>query len=138
MLTELAANRATMNTAANPTCLWLFPGGHAGQPLNPGALVQQFRAPGAAATQTRTAAFRQLLLQAPPRSPRVPSATALEPPPATSSPLAEPGTATRPPAPGAERGTETARQHAGSGSLSGAPGTTDRKDVADEAAHVIT
>jgi hypothetical protein len=52
-----------MNTTASPACLWLFPGGHAGQPLTPGALGQQFRAPGAAATQTRTAAFRQLLLQ---------------------------------------------------------------------------
>jgi hypothetical protein len=65
MLTELAANRANMNTAANPACLWLFPGGRAGQPLTPGALVQQLRALGVAATQTRTAAFRQLVLQAP-------------------------------------------------------------------------
>jgi hypothetical protein len=94
MLTELAADRANMNTAANPACLWLFPGGRAGQPLTPGALVQQFRAPGVAATQTRTAAFRQLVLQPPPRSSRAPSATAPEPPPATSSPPAEPGTAT--------------------------------------------
>jgi hypothetical protein len=51
MLTELAANRANMNTAANAACLWLFSGGRAGQPLTPGALVQQFRAPGVA-TQT--------------------------------------------------------------------------------------
>jgi hypothetical protein len=107
MLTELAADRANMNTAANPACLWLFPGGRAGQPLTPGALVQQFRALGVAATQTRTAAFRQLVLQPPPRSSRAPSATAPEPPPATSSPPAEPGTVTRPPTPGAERGTET-------------------------------
>ena len=33
MLAELAANRATLNTAASPACLWLLPGGHAGQPL---------------------------------------------------------------------------------------------------------
>jgi hypothetical protein len=61
---------------------------------HPGTFVQQFRAPGVAATQTRTAAFRQLVLQPPPRSSRVPSATASEPPPATSSASAEPGTAT--------------------------------------------
>jgi hypothetical protein len=30
MLTELAANRANMNTAANPDCSWLFPGTRAG------------------------------------------------------------------------------------------------------------
>jgi hypothetical protein len=58
MLTELAANRANMNTAANPACPWLFPGGRAGQPLTPGALLQQFRALGVPATQARTAAFR--------------------------------------------------------------------------------
>lgn len=75
MLTELAANRANMNTAANPACLWLFLGGCGGQPLTPGALVQQFRALGVAATQTRTAAFRQLVLQAPPWSSHAPSAT---------------------------------------------------------------
>ena len=45
-LAELAANRANMNTAANPACQWLFPGGRAGQPLTPGALRQRFRALG--------------------------------------------------------------------------------------------
>jgi hypothetical protein len=65
VLTELAANRANMNTAANPACLWLFPGGRAGQPLTPGALLRQFRALGIPAAQARTAAFRQLVLQAP-------------------------------------------------------------------------
>ena len=136
MLTELAANRANMNTAANAACLWLFPGGRADQPLTPGALVQQFRAPGIA-TQTPRRGIPPTVLQ-----PRPVVARALgyspEPPPATSSPPTEPGTATRPPAPGAERGTETARQHTGSDCLSGAPGTTGRMDVADEAANVIT
>jgi hypothetical protein len=65
MLTGLAANRANMNTAANPACAWLFPGGRAGQPLTPGALLQQFRALGVPAVQARTSAFRQLVLQAP-------------------------------------------------------------------------
>ena len=103
MLTELAANHANMNMAANPARLWLLPGGCAGQPVAPGALVQQFRVPGAAATQTRTRRSASSSGSPPRRSSRVPSATAPEPPPATSSPPAEPGTATRPPAPGAQR-----------------------------------
>jgi hypothetical protein len=41
------------------------PRGRAGQPFDPGALVQQFRALGLLATQVGTAAFRQLVLQAP-------------------------------------------------------------------------
>jgi hypothetical protein len=65
MLTELATNRANMNTATNPDSDWLFPGGRAGQPLSPGAFLQQLRAHGVPVTQTRTAAFRQLVLQAP-------------------------------------------------------------------------
>jgi hypothetical protein len=65
MLTELAASRANMNTAANPSCDWLFPGGRAGQPLTAGALLQQLHALGVQTTQTRTAAFRQLVRQGP-------------------------------------------------------------------------
>jgi hypothetical protein len=64
MLRELAASRANMNTAANPDCDWLFPGGRAGQPLTATALLQQLQPLGIHATQTRTAAFRQLVLQA--------------------------------------------------------------------------
>jgi hypothetical protein len=33
MLTEMPANRATMNTAANPACLWLFPADTPTSPL---------------------------------------------------------------------------------------------------------
>ncbi|TDE28980.1 hypothetical protein E1289_20985 [Actinomadura sp. 6K520] len=65
MLTTLVADRANMNTAANPDSDWLFPGGRAGQPLSPGAFLQQLRALGLPTTQTRTAAFQQLVLQAP-------------------------------------------------------------------------
>jgi hypothetical protein len=65
MLLELAANRANMNTAANPYCDWLFPGGRAGQPLTAGVLLRQLHAFGVPVTQTLTAAFRQLVLQAP-------------------------------------------------------------------------
>jgi hypothetical protein len=50
--------------AANPACSWLFLGGRAGQPRDPGAFLQQFRALGIP-TQVRTVAFRQLVLQAP-------------------------------------------------------------------------
>ena len=138
MLTELAANRANMNTAANPACLWLFPGGRAGQPLTPGALVQQFRALGVAATQTRTAAFRQLVLQAPA--------------PVVARPRLQPrnrhlprhrGRRNLAPLPGHPRRELSAAPRRPGSTLvpipyPGAPGTTDRKDVADEAAHVIT
>jgi hypothetical protein len=66
MLTELAANRVNMNTAANPGCQWLFPGQRVGQPLMPIGLCRQLHELGIPLTQARTAAFRQLVLQAPP------------------------------------------------------------------------
>jgi hypothetical protein len=96
MLVELAANRANMNTAANPACPWLFPGGRAGQPLTAGALLQQIRALGIPATQTRTAAFRQLVLQAP--APVVAHALGYSQGTATSHVIAAGGTWNRYPA----------------------------------------
>ncbi len=66
MLTELAANRANMNTAVNPGCQWLFPGQRAGLPLMPVRLRRQLHELGVPVTQARTASFRQLVLQAPP------------------------------------------------------------------------
>lgn len=135
MRTELAADCATMNTAANPACLSLFPADAPARHLTPGAFAQQCRAPGVAATQTRTAAFRQLVLQAP--APVVARALGYSPGTATCHVIAAGGTWHRYPATRAGS-TETARRHAGSDSLSGEPGTTDRKDVADEAANVIT
>lgn len=65
MLRQLAGARANMNTAANPDSRWLFPGGRAGQPLTAGALRQQFQALGLPTIPARTAALRQLVLQAP-------------------------------------------------------------------------
>lgn len=65
LLLQLAANRTNMNTASNPHCRWLFPGGRAGQPLTPGTLTKQLQAHSIPVTQTRTAAFRQLVLQTP-------------------------------------------------------------------------
>ena len=66
MLTDLAANRANMNTAVNPGCQWLFPGQRAGLPLMPLRLRRQLHELGIPVTQARTASFRQLVLQAPP------------------------------------------------------------------------
>ncbi len=54
-----------MNTATNPNTEWLFPGQHAGQPLTPGSFKLGFAQLGIPTTQARTAAFRQLVLQAP-------------------------------------------------------------------------
>jgi hypothetical protein len=65
LLNQLATGRANMNTAANPTARWLFPGGRPGQPLTPGALLPSLRHLGIPATQARTAALRDLVLQAP-------------------------------------------------------------------------
>jgi hypothetical protein len=83
-----------MNTAVNPGCDWLFPGGRAGQPLTAGALLQQLHVLGVHVTQTRTAAFRQLVLQAPPPSSPRPSATPPELPKTMSATAAGHGAAT--------------------------------------------
>jgi hypothetical protein len=65
-------------------------------PLTPGALLQQFRALGVSATQTRTAAFRQLVLQAP--APVVAHAFGYTPGTATQHVFAAGGTWNRYPA----------------------------------------
>ena len=96
MLTELAANRVNMNTAANPGCQWLFPGQRVGQPLMPIGLRRQLHELGIPLTQARTAAFRQLVLRPRLRSSPAPSASTTAPPPNTPSQQAAPGTATRP------------------------------------------
>ena len=80
MLTELAANRANMNTAANLRAWGCSPTDAPASP-RPWDVRPAVPAPGVAATQTRAAAFRQLVLHAPARSSRVPSTTAREPPP---------------------------------------------------------
>jgi hypothetical protein len=65
LLLELVQARANMSTASNRDSRWLFPGGRAGQPLTPGALRQRFQALGLPTIPARTAAFSQLVLQAP-------------------------------------------------------------------------
>jgi hypothetical protein len=64
LLRRLRDHRPNMNTA-NSGSHWLFPGGRAGQPLNPSTLRHRFQAIGVPTTQARTAALRQLTLQAP-------------------------------------------------------------------------
>ncbi|MGA4994716.1 hypothetical protein [Nonomuraea bangladeshensis] len=93
LLTELAAARANMNTATNSDARWLFPGGRAGQPLTPNALLPQLRPLGIQSTQTRTAAFRQLVLQAP--APVVAEALGYRPSTATKHVTAAGGTWSR-------------------------------------------
>lgn len=65
LLLELADNRGKMNSATNPDSRWLFPGRRAGQPLHPVTLLPLVRELGIPINATRTAALRQLVLQAP-------------------------------------------------------------------------
>lgn len=65
LLRQLLAARTNMNTAANPGSRWLFPGGRAGQPLTAGTLGHQLQALGIPTNRSRTAALRELTLQAP-------------------------------------------------------------------------
>jgi len=54
-----------MGTATNPNSTWLFPGRRAGQPLRPEVLGEDIRNMGLPTILGRTAALRQLVLQAP-------------------------------------------------------------------------
>jgi hypothetical protein len=65
LLLDTAANRDNMDTAANPRARWLFPGRRAGQPVHPDTLMTQIRALGVPIQAARTAALRQLVMQAP-------------------------------------------------------------------------
>lgn len=65
LLLQAAADRSNMNTAANPAARWLFPGRRPGQPLTPGTLGALIRDLGVPTVTARTAALRQLVLQAP-------------------------------------------------------------------------
>ncbi len=65
LLGRLVDNRQNMNSAANPTSRWLFPGRRAGQPLSPATLGPLICELGIPTQATRVAALRQLVLQAP-------------------------------------------------------------------------
>lgn len=64
LLTSYLTHRNNRNTT-NADSDWLFPGGRAGEPLAPNGLARQLRTFGIPTTQARTAAFQQLVLQAP-------------------------------------------------------------------------
>jgi len=58
--------RLNRTTATNPEARWLFPGRRGGQPMTPEALEHRLRQHQIPGLRGRTAAIRQLVLQAPP------------------------------------------------------------------------
>ncbi len=65
LLLQAAAQRDNLQTATNPHARWLFPGRRAGQPLSVSTLTQLVCDLGVSGLASRTAALRQLVLQAP-------------------------------------------------------------------------
>ncbi|OHV73637.1 hypothetical protein [Pseudofrankia sp. BMG5.36] len=65
LLLALRDSRTNMRTATNPNSPWLFPGRRSGQPLRPEGLATLLRELGIPTRLGRTAALRQLVLQAP-------------------------------------------------------------------------
>ncbi len=65
LLLQATAQRDNLQTATNPGARWLFPGRRGGQPLHVNTLTQLIRNLGIPALAGRTAALRQLVLQAP-------------------------------------------------------------------------
>jgi hypothetical protein len=93
LLHALIDNRTNMATATNRDARWLFPGRRAGQPMLPRSLGPALRAHGIPVQSGRTAAIRQLVLQAP--APVVAGMLGLHtrPPPGSSWRRAGPGAA---------------------------------------------
>lgn len=65
LLRTFAARRPNLTTATNPGAHWLFPGRRAGQPMDASTLAHRMRKNGIPTFNGRTAAIRQLVLQAP-------------------------------------------------------------------------
>jgi hypothetical protein len=65
LLLRHAGQRLNLTTATNAEARWLFPGRRAGQPMTPDAVEVRMRKAGIPALTGRTAALRQLVLQAP-------------------------------------------------------------------------
>ena len=65
LLLQATAQRDNLQTATNPGAHWLFPGRRGGQPLHVNTLTQLIRDLGIPGLAGRTAALRQLVLQAP-------------------------------------------------------------------------
>lgn len=65
LLRDFAAHRPNLTTATNPGARWLFPGRRTGQPMDTSSLAVRMRNKGFPTFNGRTAAIRQLALQAP-------------------------------------------------------------------------
>ncbi len=65
LLRAFTAQRPNLTTATNPGARWLFPGRRAGQPMDTSTLAHRMRRAKLPAINGRTAALRQLTLQAP-------------------------------------------------------------------------
>jgi hypothetical protein len=57
--------RLNLTTATNPNARWLFPGRRGGEPMTPDTLEKRLRQHQIPGLRGRTAAIRQLVLQAP-------------------------------------------------------------------------
>jgi len=66
LLRQHVGDRPNMQTAANPTSPWLFPGLRAGQPLTADRMNHQLRNLGIPLRQARNSALRQLVQDMPP------------------------------------------------------------------------
>jgi hypothetical protein len=66
LLDYVRAGRPNRPSGTPPASDWLFPGRQAGQPIHPTTLGMRLSAAGIPTLQGRTAALRQLVLQAPP------------------------------------------------------------------------
>lgn len=65
LLLRHAGQRLNLTTATNADARWLFPGRRAGQPMTPDSVEGRLRLAGIPARDGRSAALRQLVLQAP-------------------------------------------------------------------------
>ena len=94
-LLQATAQRDNLQTATNPAARWLVPGRRGGQPLHASTLGGLVRDLGIPALAGRTAALRQLVLQALPLSSPRHWATTTAPPPGSQPRPERPGAATR-------------------------------------------
>jgi hypothetical protein len=65
LLLRYAGQRLNLTTATNAGARWLFPGRRGGQPMTPDSVERRLHLAGIPARNGRTAALRQLVLQAP-------------------------------------------------------------------------
>ena len=65
LLLSHTGQRLDLTTATNADARWLFPGRRGGQPMDPASIEKRLHLAGIPARNGRTAALRQLVLQAP-------------------------------------------------------------------------